>query len=48
MLNSMRKQDGGLMQNSRSQAPGYARVMADPLQGAIGNLGSADLGVVNQ
>lgn len=34
MLNSMRKQVGGLMQNFQSQAPGYARVMADSLQGA--------------
>lgn len=34
VLNNMRKQAAGLMQNLQSQAPGYARMLQDTLMGA--------------
>jgi hypothetical protein len=34
VLNNMRKQAAGLMQNIQSQAPGYARMLQDTLMGA--------------
>lgn len=41
MLNSVRKQAAGLMQNIQSQAPGYARMLQDTLMGAPGAAAAA-------